>query len=180
LLGRSVPRVHDRLGPAGALLGGGALTALGYFALGLVPVAAVAAGALALEATGVGIATVASVSLRQRAVGPGFLGRANNAFRIAVYAAAALGAIVARGLATRFGLVAPILAGAVAQAAVLVAIAGPLTARIRRFGTEPSTAPGLGASSFGASGSQQADFASEPCEVGTSAATGLVADTVEV
>lgn len=94
---------------------------------GLVALAAVA---LLLEAVAVGVANVATLSLRQRVVPEHLLGRVGNAFLVLVFGSIPLGAIAGGALASAAGLSAAILAAGVIQVGVGAVTWRPLRRRI--------------------------------------------------
>jgi MFS family permease len=120
-------RVHARFGTTVVVLGGALLAAAAYLVVGLSSMLVVATVALAAEALGIGVANVATMSLRQNAVPPELLGRVGNAFRMCLAGAMPLGALVG-GLLAQASLRGPFIAAAVIQLA-LVALCGPALAR---------------------------------------------------
>lgn len=123
-------RVQAKVGTAAVIIGGAVAASVAYLAIGTTAAVVVATLATILETSGIGIANVATMSLRQGAVPPELLGRVGNAFRMCIFGAAPLGAL-AGGFLAHASLQAPFLVAAVIQL-VMLALCGPaLVARIR-------------------------------------------------
>ena len=86
-------RVYGRLGPAPAIVAAGVAAAAGYVILAATSRAPVAISGYALEAVGVALGNVATMSLRYRLIPTPLFGRVNNTFRMGVLTAALLGAL---------------------------------------------------------------------------------------
>jgi predicted MFS family arabinose efflux permease len=109
LLGSKADRA---LGSARAIVVGALLAGVGYFAMGVAGSLLVAAAGLVIEAVAVAVANVASLTLRQRLIPAGLLGRVGNIFRFFIFGTVPVGALLGGILASSAGLRAPMLVAA--------------------------------------------------------------------
>jgi MFS family permease len=121
-------RVNARVAIQHVLLVAGVAAGLAYAVMGLTRSPAVAAACMAVEGVAVGIVHVAALSYRQRRIPPEMLGRVSAAFRLVVFGAMPVGALLA-GLGGEVAGVAPtVVALGVGQALAAVALAPRIAA----------------------------------------------------
>ena len=94
-------RVSARLGAVPATVAAGAVAGLAYIGLGAWHSVAGFVGFLLLESLAVPVGSVASIALRQRIIPSELLGRVGMVFRVFLFAAMPLGALVGGLLASR-------------------------------------------------------------------------------
>ncbi len=111
--GGASARLTRRLGPWRSLLASGLVLATSQAGLGLSANMVIAAAMLFVSSGAWALFNVTSVTMRQRQVPPGLLGRVTSLAGTAVSGAEALGALGGGALATVAGIRAPMLAGAV-------------------------------------------------------------------
>jgi predicted MFS family arabinose efflux permease len=131
-------RVHARIGARGAIIGAGLVAAGGYVLLSRTSMVAGAVAAVGVQALAVSIGNVATLSLRQSVIPPELLGRVSNVFRMCVWGVMPLGALVGGVLASSVGLHTTFLVAGLIQAALLLGLAGRLSARMA---AEPALRP---------------------------------------
>jgi MFS family permease len=124
-------RMQTRFGTVAVVLGGAVVASAAYLAVGLTSAVLVAAVAMFLEAFGIIMANVATISLRQAIVPPELLGRVGNAFRTCLFGMVPLGAIAGGFLGER-NLRLPFVVAGVVQVAAVVAAGPALARRIRQ------------------------------------------------
>jgi MFS family permease len=123
-------RVYRRWGPARSLVGAAVLAGAAYLVLSVTSTIAVAAGVLFVEAVGVAIGNVTTLSLRQRVIPQDLLGRVGAAFRLLLYGLVPVGALTSGLLTATLGVRSAVgIAGAV-QLVVLALVAPVLVRRI--------------------------------------------------
>jgi len=116
-------RLARRLGPWGSLLAAGLALAASQAVLGLSSSVIIAALMMFVGSGAFALFNMIAVTLRQRVVPAGLLGRVTSLYSAVAGGAEALGALSGGALATVAGIRAPMLAGAVPIAAVSLAIA---------------------------------------------------------
>jgi len=124
-------RADRQVGTTAMLLGSGLAAAGAYVLLATTHSAAVAAAALAVESGAVAWGNVASLSLRQQVVPRELLGRTGNAYRMLVWAALPLGALVGGTVATMWRTPAALAGAGMIQLAVVAVATRPLAELIR-------------------------------------------------
>jgi MFS family permease len=121
--GAAGARLARRLGPWGSLLAAGLALAASQAVLGLSSSVIIAALMMFIGSGAFALFNMTAVTLRQRAVPAGLLGRVTSLYSAVSGGAEALGALAGGALATVAGIRAPMLAGAVPIAAVSLVIA---------------------------------------------------------
>ena len=129
--GLLAPRLRRRFSTATILCVGGLAAGMAYLGIAATSSVPVAQAAFVIEAAAVAAGTVASISLRQRHIPRPLLGRVSNVFRAIIWGAIPLGALTGGLLAQARGLRAPFVVAGVAQIALVLATAVPLTRRVR-------------------------------------------------
>ena len=122
-------RLLRRFGTAAVVIGGALAATVAYVTIGLTSALVVATAAIVAESFGIGVANVATMSLRQVTVPPELLGRVGSVFRMCVFGAIPLGAL-AGGFLAHASLRLPFLAAALIQGILLAECGGMLTRRI--------------------------------------------------
>lgn len=117
------PRLARRLGPWRSLLAAGLAMAATQTVLGLSASVIVAAAMLAVSSAAFAMFNMTAVTMRQRQVPDGMLGRVTSLYGIASQGSEALGALGGGALASLAGVRATMLIGAVPIAAVTLALA---------------------------------------------------------
>lgn len=130
--------VSVRLGRANALRLSIALGGLMFAALAFVRDPIVAAVLFAVSAWSVLLWNVLSMSLRQQLIPEALFGRVQGAWRMVVYGAMPLGALLGGLVASRFGLGAPFLVAGLGHALVLVVGWSLLRRADRAAGSDPT------------------------------------------
>jgi hypothetical protein len=121
-------RVYRRCGPARSLVGAAVLAGAAYLVLSVTSTVAVAAAVLFVEAVGVAIGNVTTLSLRQRVIPLDLLGRVGAAFRLLLYGLVPVGALTSGLLTATLGVRTAVgIAGAVQL--VVLALAAPVLVR---------------------------------------------------
>ena len=123
-------RLRAALGAARLLSGAAAVAGAAYLAMAATSSPIVAAGAATAFCVAVAAGSVASVSLRQRAVPAAMLGRVGNAFRVCIWGVIPLGALAGGVLAGAFGLRTPLVVAGTAQLLLAVATRRRLAERL--------------------------------------------------
>jgi MFS family permease len=119
-------RVRRRYGTARILTFGALAAAAAYLGIGLTSSPFVAAGLFIIEAIAVACGSVASISLRQSAVPEHLRGRVGSTFRMIIWGAIPIGALVGGVVATQFGLRTPFFVAGVAQLTLALLTANAL------------------------------------------------------
>jgi MFS family permease len=119
-------RVRRRYGTARILTVGALAAAAAYLGIGLTSSPFVAAGLFIIEAIAVACGSVASISLRQSAVPEHLRGRVGSTFRMIIWGAIPIGALVGGVVATQFGLRTPFFVAGVAQLTLALLTANAL------------------------------------------------------
>ena len=132
-------RVLRRYGTVAVVLGGALAATVAYVTIGLTSAVIVATAATMVETFGIGVANVATMSLRQAVVPSELLGRVGNAFRMCLFGAMPLGAL-AGGFLAHANLRLPFLVAAAMQAVVLMVCGPALARRIRSAEAELAAA----------------------------------------
>ena len=121
-------RVYRRWGPARSLVGAAVLAGAAYLVLSVTSTVTVAAAVLFVEAVGVAIGNVTTLSLRQRVIPPDLLGRVGAAFRLLLYGLVPVGALTSGLLTATLGVRSAVgIAGAVQL--IVLALAAPALVR---------------------------------------------------
>ena len=130
-------RIHARLGPARCLIGAAILAGFAYLVLSVTSDVAAATSVLFVEAVGVAVGNVTTLSLRQRVIPPELLGRVGSAFRLLLYGLVPVGALASGLVTAEIGIRGAFrIAGAVQL--LVVVLAAP--AVVRRIGRVEKTA----------------------------------------
>jgi len=116
-------RVLRRLGPWPALLAAGLAMAFSQAGLGLTDNIVVAAVMLFASSGAFALFNITAVTMRQRQVPAGMLGRVSGLYLTVSRSAEVVGAIVGGALASTAGIRAPMLVGAIPIAAVMLLLA---------------------------------------------------------
>jgi MFS family permease len=124
-------RLVSRFGTAAVVIGGAFAATVAYVTIGLTSALLAATGAIIVESFGIGVANVATMSLRQAVVPPELLGRVGSAFRMCVYGAVPFGAL-AGGFLAHAGLRLPFICAAAIQAALMIRYGPKLARRIKQ------------------------------------------------
>ncbi len=123
-------RVYRRWGPARSLVGAAVLAGAAYLVLSVTSTVIVAAAVLFVEAVGVAIGNVTTLSLRQRVIPPDLLGRVGAAFRLLLYGLVPVGALTSGLLTATLGVRSAV---AIAGAVQLIVLALAAPALVRRI-----------------------------------------------
>jgi MFS family permease len=124
-------RLLRRFGTAAVVIGGALAATLAYVTIGLTSALVVATIAIVVETFGIGVANVATMSLRQLIVPSELLGRVGSVFRLCVFGTIPAGAL-AGGFLAHINLRLPFLIAALIQAVILVECGPALVRRINR------------------------------------------------
>jgi len=119
-------RIDRLVGHASCLVMGGAGASAGYAFLALATAPPLAIVGLFLEGFSVGLGNVASLAMRQELVPLSMLGRINSAFRMFIYGAVPVGALLGGLVADLWSLRTAILVAAIAQMVTVVFVARPI------------------------------------------------------
>jgi MFS family permease len=134
-------RLVRRLDSARTLIITGIVSGVGYLVMAAAQGWELAAPAYALSGFAVGVFAVVSVALRQRLTPPEAMGRVGAASRGVVCGAAAVGALLAGGVAALSALRVPLVLAGVLQCAIALLLARPLLRSLRE-GISPSVEAG--------------------------------------
>jgi MFS family permease len=126
-------RVYRRLRAARAILGAGAAAGAGYVVLAATSTPAVAVVGYALEAVGVALGNVATMSLRYQIIPSDLFGRVNNTFRTAVLSAGLAGALAGGVVTEHSSLHATFLSAGVIQLGLVALLGGRLARDLSRL-----------------------------------------------
>jgi len=121
-------RAIARLGAPTSVLLGAALAAVSYLILSTTHSAITAAGALSLEAVGVAVGNVTTITVRQEVIPEHLMGRVMTAFRMTILGFAPLGALAGGVAAASIGIRSTFLLAGLG-ASSFVAVLGPSTWR---------------------------------------------------
>ena len=128
-------RIVTRIGNVPALIGCALLSGLGYLVMAFAHGWVVGGAAFAFVGFAIAAGSVIANSLRQRLTPAELMGRVGSAWRGIVWGAFPIGSLIGGALASFGGLQLPVLIAGVAQCAVAVGLAAPLTRSARRGGT---------------------------------------------
>lgn len=128
--GALASRAHHRWGTTKVLVGAGVIAASTYVVVAATASFVLAVAAFSLECGVVVMGNVASLSLRQALIPEELRGRVSNLFRMAVYGAIPLGALLGGVVAQAFGVRTAFTVAGVSQLVVVAAMAPRLAARI--------------------------------------------------
>jgi MFS family permease len=139
-------RLVRRFDSGRTLIAAGFVSGIGYLIMAAAQGWQLAAPAFALGGFAVGVFAVVSVALRQRLTPPEVMGRVGAASRGIVCGTAAVGALVAGGVAALAGLRVPLVLAGSLQCAIAVLLARPLLRSLREgisqsAGAGPSLPP---------------------------------------
>ena len=141
-------RIVMRIGNVPALIGCALVSGLGYLVMAFAHGWVVGGAAFAFVGFAIAAGSVIANSLRQRLTPAELMGRVGSAWRGIVWGAFPIGSLIGGGLASFGGLQLPVLIAGVAQCAVAVGLAGPLTRRLgeadRSLTPAGDTGAGLG------------------------------------
>ena len=137
-------RVYHRLGAGRAVMAAGLAAAAGYVILAATSQVTVAVAGYALEALGVALGNVATMSLRYRLIPDELFGRVNNTFRMGVLSAALLGALAGGVVASLWGLHGTFLAAGVLQLGLIALLGGRLASDLARLLPAAPAPPAVG------------------------------------
>jgi len=133
-------RIHAWLGPARCIIVAAVVAGVAYIVTSLTTVVVLAAAVLFLEAVGVAVGNVTTLSLRQRVIPSHLLGRVGSAFRLLLYGLIPLGALTSGLITSEVGIRNSFrIAGAVQL--VVVALAAPALIRLLRTTDWANSAP---------------------------------------
>jgi MFS family permease len=125
-------RVYARWGPARCIVGAAVLAGVTYLVLSMTTAVATATVVLFLEAVGVAVGNVTTLSLRQRVIPSHLLGRVGSAFRLLLFGLIPLGALAGGLLTAALGLRVAFRTAGIVQLLVLAVAAPVLIRRIRQ------------------------------------------------
>jgi len=131
-------RIHARFGPVRCLVGAAIVAGGAYLALSVTSSVVLAASVLFLEAVGVAVGNVTTLSLRQRVIPAELLGRVGSAFRMLMYGLIPVGALAGGLVSTEIGVSEAFRVAGVLQLLVFALAAPALMRRIRA--SEPAGA----------------------------------------
>jgi MFS family permease len=131
-----------RFGTAPIVIVGALAATVAYLTIGMTSALVVATVAVVAETFGIGVANVATMSLRQALVPPELLGRVGSVFRMCVFGAMPVGALAGGALA-HGGLRLPFLCAAAIQAVLLASYGPTLVRRINDAERELGLVRGL-------------------------------------
>jgi MFS family permease len=134
-------RIADGCHPTRILVGAGIIVAACYLTLGLAAHPVTAVLALAVEATAVGVASVATTTFRQRTVPAQLLGRVGNTIRTGVCGAASLGLLLGGLISAHVGLAAPMIIAAAGQTVAVVTVTCLIARPISQPVEQPRVTP---------------------------------------
>jgi MFS family permease len=124
-------RIAGRIGALWSIVAAGLVASGAYVLLGLAHSVTGAGIAMALECLGITVGNVASMSLRQRLIPAGLLGRVGTTFRMVIFAGMPVGALLGGLLAHLSSLRVTFLTGGIAQLVFLAVLVPPLWRRMR-------------------------------------------------
>jgi MFS family permease len=134
-------RIHAWLGPARCIIAAAVVAGVAYLVISATSVVALATTVLFLEAVGVSVGNVTTLSLRQRVIPSHLLGRVGSAFRLLLYGLIPLGALASGIITSQLGIRDAFrIAGAV-QLVVIVAATPVLVRRLRQIDWVNSPSP---------------------------------------
>jgi MFS family permease len=139
--------IARRFGGARALIAAAIASGVGYLVMASAKSWMLAGPAFAVVGLAVGAGSVVAMSLRQRLTPDDLMGRVGGAWRGLVWGAAPLGALLAGGVATTWGIRVPLVVAGIAQCAVALILAHPLlksiedTRRTRRVAQRVRSSP---------------------------------------
>jgi MFS family permease len=125
-------RILARLGPARCIVGAAVLAGSAYLILSVTSNVALATTVLFVEAVGVGVGNVTTLSLRQRIIPSALLGRVGSAFRLLVFGLIPLGALASGLITAALGLRATLRIAGSLQLVAFAVVAPLLIARLHQ------------------------------------------------
>ncbi len=128
----SAYRIYGRLGPARSLMGAAALAGSAYLVLSGTHSVALAMAVLFLEAVGVAVGNVTTLSLRQRITPPYLLGRVASTFRLLIWGLIPFGALAGGLLTSHVGIQWAFRISGLVQLVVVAMAAPALIVRIHK------------------------------------------------
>jgi MFS family permease len=124
-------RIHARFGPARCLVGAAVLAGTAYLVLSVTAAVFTGAAVLFLEAVGVALGNVTTISLRQRIIPDRLLGRVGGAFRLLIFGLIPVGALTGGLVTAAFGVRAAFFTAGAVQLVTLALTAPALIRRIQ-------------------------------------------------